>query len=226
MKDRIAILSVLAIAGMLGANRAASAASAAADADAGATAPTVARATDAAAPAPPRWTVRGETSLVGMHDSWASLPSPELGITVARDLTRRVSVEVTGSVRFPGGNYHDSYSLLGVGRLAVLQSSNRAHALTVAGGPFLAINDWAHGTLPFAHAELAYQYRTSWGPTVLAGVGTNVALASSSYVRTDDPFKDCHGDSVSFCIDLGPDAHDLHTGDADVHLRVGAGWQF
>jgi len=183
--------------------------------------------TSAASPAPNHWLVRAEGSLVGMRDNWLSLPAPEVGLTVGRDLTPRFSVELTGSSREVDNNHRRSWSALAAVRWAALMSASGRHALTIAGGPFLEIDNVVHGTLPFAHAEVAYVYRAPMGLTVLAGGGPNIALASSPFVappsRCDTPST---GDSLAPCIDLGPDAHELHAGDASLHLRLAVGWQF
>ena len=110
------------------------------------------------------------------------LPEPEVGLTVGRDLTPRFSVELTGSAREVDNDHRRSWSALAAVRWAPLASANGRHALTIAGGPFLEIDNVVHGTLPFAHAEVAYVYRAPVGLTVLAGGGPNVALASSPYV--------------------------------------------
>ena len=198
----------------------AAATAAAADAEAPALA-------SAASTAPNHWLVRAEGSLVAMRDNWLSLPAPEVGLTVGRDLTPRFSVELTGNAREVDNDHRRSWSALAAVRWAAIMSANRRHALTIAGGPFLEIDNVVHGTLPFAHAELAYVYRAPTGLTVLAGGGPNIALASSSYVappsRCDTPST---GDSLAPCIDLGPDAHELHAGDKSLHLRLAVGWQF
>ena len=75
---------------------------------------------------------------------------------------------------------------MAVGRAVVVENHTRHHALTVAAGPFVEIGHPIHGTIPFAHAELAYVYRSSFGLTALAGAGPSVALATSSY-RTPPP---------------------------------------
>jgi hypothetical protein len=169
------------------------------------------------------WTIRVETSLMGMRDSWLRIPSPELGLTVARDVARRLSVEVTGSVREIDSNSRRSWSAVAAARWAPLATADGRHALTIAGGPLLEIDNAVHGTIPFAHAELAYVYRAPFGLTVLAGVGPNVALASSSYVT---PPSRCQPTSDSFCIDLGPDAQELHAGDVILGARLALGWRF
>ena len=109
--------------------------------------------------------------------------------------------------------------------MVVAANATGRHALTVAGGPFLEIGNVVHGTIPFAHAELAYVYRNPTGLTFLVGAGPNIALASSSYV-TPPPTPCGTGDSPTFCIDLGPDAQELHAGDTSAHLRLAVGWQF
>jgi len=173
------------------------------------------------------WLVRAEGSLVAMRDNWLSLPLPEVGLTVGRDLTPRLSVELTGSAREVDNDHRRSWSALAAARWVAVASANGRHALTVAGGPFLEIDNIVHGTLPFAHGELAYVYRAPMGLTVLAGGGANIALASSPYVAP--PPNRCGngtGDSPSFCLDLGPDAQELHSGEASAHLRLAVGWQF
>jgi hypothetical protein len=180
-----------------------------------------------ASTAPTHWLVRAEGSLVAMQDNWLSLPGPEVGLTVGRDLPHRLSVELTGSAREVDNNHRRSWSALAALRWAALSSASGRHALTIAGGPFVEIDNVVHGTLPFLHAELAYVYRAPMGLTVLAGAGPNIALASSPYVT---PPSRCDtttmSDSPSFCIDLGPDAHEIHTGDVSAHLRLAVGWQF
>ena len=214
MRNRIAFLSVVTVSSLLLA--AADAAAAPVDE------PSALSSAASAGPGP--WLVRTEGSLVGMRDNWLGLPAPELGLTVGRDLAPRFSVELTGSMRDPTST-HRSWSALAAARVAVLASATGHHALTVAAGPFFEIDNYVHGTLPFAHAEVAYVYRAPFGLTVLAGGGPNIALASSPY--TPPPPTPCgNGDSPTFCIDLGPDAQPIHAGDANLHLRLAVGWQF
>jgi hypothetical protein len=184
--------------------------------------------TSAATTAPGHWLVRAEGSLVGMRDNWLSLPAPEMGLTVGRDVAPRFSVELTGSVRDVGDDHRRSWSALAALRGAAVTSADGQHALTIAAGPFLEIDNVVHGTLPFAHGELAYVFRAPRGGlTVLAGAGVNVALATSPYVTPPSPCATPNtGDSPTFCIDLGPNAQEIHPGDASIHLRVAAGWQF
>ena len=176
---------------------------------------------------PRPWSVRAEGSLVAMRDNWLSLPQPEVGLTVGRDLMPRLSVELTGSAREVDNDHRRSWSALAAARWVAVASASGRHALTVAGGPFLEIDNVVHGTLPLAHGELAYVYRAPMGLTVLAGAGANIALTSSPYVA---PANRCDGtntgDSPSFCIDLGPDAQEIHAGDLSAHLRLAVGWQF
>jgi len=150
-----------------------------------------------------------------------------VGLTLGGTLTPRLSVELTGSAREVGNDQRRSWSGLAVARWVWLASADGRHALTVAGGPFLEIDNPVHGTLPFAHGELAYVFRAPRGLTLLAGAGLNVALASSPYVA---PPSQCEGasagDSPTFCIDLGPDAQAIHAGDAIAHFRFAVGWQF
>jgi hypothetical protein len=174
-------------------------------------------------PARDGWLVRVETSVMGMRDSWLGIPVPELGLTLGRDVGRRVSFEVTGSVREADSNSRRSWSVLAAGRWAPVVTANGRHALTVAGGPLLEIDNVVHGTIPFAHAELAYVYRAPFGLTILAGAGPNMALTSSSYVT---PPSRCAPDGDSFCLDLGPDAQELHAGDVTASARLAAGWQY
>jgi hypothetical protein len=178
-----------------------------------------------AAVAPRLWMVRAEGSLVEMRDNWLGLPGPEVGVTVGRDLERRVSVELTGNMREPNSGRR-SWSALAAVRLVAVASARGRHALTVAAGPFLEIANVVHGTLPFAYAEIAYVYRAPFGLTVLVGGGPNIALASSSYVTPPSQCSTNGGDSVTFCGLSGPDAQEMHAGDANVHLRLAVGWQF
>ena len=179
-----------------------------------------------ASPTPGHWLVRAEGSLVAMRDNWLALPMPEVGLTVGRDLTPRFSVELTGSAREVDNDHRRSWSALAAARWVAVASANGRHALTIAGGPFLEINNAVHGTLPFAHGEVAYVYRAPVGLTLLAGVGPNIALASSSYVAPPSGCSANTGDSPTFCIDLGPDAQEIHAGDTSAHLRLAVGWQF
>jgi len=215
MKTRIAFLSVAAAVPLM---LAAANAGAAPEAD-----PPVV--SSAAGAGPERWVIRAETSLVDMRDNWLGFPEPEVGLTVARDLLPVLAIELTGSGREPDSSTRRSWSTLAALRAVVVANATGHHALTVAGGPMLEIGNVYHGTLPFAHTELAYVYRSSFGLTALAGGGVNFALADSSYVTP--PADPCpQGDSPTFCIDLGPDAHEIHTGDRAVHLRFAVGWQF
>jgi hypothetical protein len=108
----------------------------------------------------------------------------------------------------------------------VVANATGRHALTVAAGPFLEIGNVVHGTLPFAHAELAYVYRAPFGLTVLAGGGPNIALASSPYVTPPPSSCPDGGDAITFCLDLGPDAQEIHAGDTSLQMRLAVGWQF
>ncbi len=176
---------------------------------------------------PGPWLVRAESSLVGMRDNWLGMPGLELGLTVGRDLGAGFSVELTGSAREADGDYRRSWSTMAALRGVVAATANGRHAFTVAGGPFVEVGNVVHGTVPFAHGELAYVYRAPFGLTVLGGGGLNMALASSPYVTpTTEPCDDSGGDAITFCIDLGPDAQEMHTGDTNLHLRLAVGWQF
>jgi hypothetical protein len=171
------------------------------------------------------WLMRAEGSLVAMNDNWLGLPAPEVGLTVGRRLTPQFSVELTGSAREVDSDHRRSWSALAAVRGVLAANATGRHALTVAGGPFLEIGNVVHGTLPFAHLELAYVYRGASGLTFLAGAGPNIALASSPYV-TPPPPSCPTGDSPTFCIDLGPDAQEIHAGDATAQMRLALGWQF
>jgi hypothetical protein len=171
------------------------------------------------------WSVRAEGGLVNMRDNWLGFPGLEVGLTVARDITPRVSVEVTGNARDIDQS-KGSWSAMAVGRVAVVQNHTRHHALTLAAGPFVEIAHPIHGTIPFAHAEIAYVYRSSFGLTALAGAGPSIALATSSY-REPPPAQCNDGDAiVLFCGGLGPDAQELHAGDITGQARIAVGWQF
>jgi hypothetical protein len=217
MKTHLAFLSaVLAIPLMFAATDAV----AALDADA----PGV---TSAATVGPGPWLVRAEASLVDMRDNWLNMPGPEVGLTVGRELTSRLSLELTGSARTPDSAQRRSWSALAAARGVVVANRTGRHALTVAGGPFFEIGHPVHGSMPFAHAELAYVYRSSFGLTVLAGGGANIALATSRYVEpppTSCP--DSSGDAFVWCLDFGPDAREIHAGDRTAHVRLAVGWQF
>jgi hypothetical protein len=112
----------------------------------------------------------------------------------------------------------------------VLATATGRHALTVAAGPFFEIGNRVHGTVPFAHAEIAYVYRHPSGFTAMAGAGPNMALARSSYVAppVTDSCQDSGGDAFVFCLDFGsgPDAQEIHAGDALSQMRLAFGWQF
>ena len=171
------------------------------------------------------WLVRAEGSLVDMRDNWLNIPGPEVGLTVGHDLASRLSLELTGSARNPDSS-HRSWSALAAARGVVVANRTGRHALTVAGGPFFEVSHPVHGSMPFAHAEVAYVYRSSFGLTVLAGGGANVALATSRYVEPPPASCPDSGDAIVWCIDLGPDAREIHAGDRIAHLRLAVGWQF
>jgi len=215
MNNRVAFLSVVAVAPLMLAGTTAAAPPGAE--------PSSVSSVAGAGPGP--WLIRAEGSIMGMRDSWLNLPVPEVGLTVGRDLTSGFSVELTGNAREPDNDHRRSWSALAAVRWVAIANATRRHALTVAGGPFVEIGNVVHGTLPFARAELAYVYRAPFGLTVLAGGGLNMALASSPYV-TPPPSTCGTGDSPSFCVDLGPDAQEIHAGDAIAHLRLAVGWQF
>lgn len=171
------------------------------------------------------WIVRAETGLVDMRDNWLNIPGPEVGLTVGRDLGSRLSVELTGAAHEPGNARH-SWSAMALGRGVIAANRTGRHAFTFAGGPLFEIGNPVHGNMPYAHTELAYVYRAPFGLTFLAGGGLNFALATSRYV--EPPPTECpdSGDAVVFCIDLGPDAREIHAGDATAHVRLAVGWQF
>jgi hypothetical protein len=63
--------------------------------------------------------------------------------------------------------------------------------------------------------------------TVLAGLGPNIALQSSSFVTPPDPCADAnHGDAIVWCINLGTGEKPIHAGDRLPQVRVAAGWTF
>src|SRR4051812_47138674 len=101
MNNRVALLSILAVIPLL---FAAPNADAAGDTDS----PGV---SGGAGVPPARWLVRAEGSLVAMRDNWLGLPAPEVGLTLGRDLTPRLSVELTGSGR-EVDSAHRSWSAL------------------------------------------------------------------------------------------------------------------
>jgi hypothetical protein len=219
MKNRIAFLSAVFVA-FLGL-RAAEAATDPDDPDEETVTVAAAAAGGVAGP----WVVRAEGSLVDMRDDWLGIPGPEVGLTVGRDLTSRVSVELTGSSRHPNTD-KSSWSAMAAARAVIVANRTGHHALTVAGGPMVEIAHPVHGTLPFGHAELAYVYRSSFGLTALAGAGVNVALASSAYVQPPPTSCPGDGDAFVFCLDFGPDTREIHGGDTSGTMRVAVGWQF
>lgn len=172
------------------------------------------------------WEVRLDGSLVEMRDAWLAIATPELGLTVGRRLSRSWSVELTGSARASDREGPSPWSAMAAARWAAISSRNGRHQLTLAAGPFVEVNNIVHGTIPFAHAEVAYVYQAPFGLTVLAGFGPNIALASSSYVTPAKVPCNNDGDSFAFCLDLGPDAQEIHAGDRLVHMRLALGWQF
>jgi hypothetical protein len=212
MNKRVASLSALAVLPLM---FAAARAAAAVDDDR----PAISRAAGAA---PRPWSVRAEGSMVQMRDNWLGMPQPEVGLTLGRDLTSRLSVELTGSARAPEDAARRSWSALAMARWVLGANATGRHALTVAGGPLFEMGHVVHGTLPFAHAELAYVYRAPFGLTVLTGAGPNIALASSPYVAP--PRTPCNPDEL--CLDFGPDAQPIHEGDMLGLMRVAVGWQF
>src|SRR5262245_61015059 len=216
MSKRIAFLSALAIAFLtIGA----------ADAAAALEDPPALSSAAGAAPGP--WLVRAEGSMVAMRDSWLGLPAPEVGLTLGRDLGYGFSLELTGNAREVDDDQRRSWSVLAAARQVIIGSASGRHALTAAAGPFLEIGNVVHGTLPFAHLELAYVYRAPFGLTVLAGLGPNIALASSSYVAPPpSSCPDSGGDAITFCLDFGPDAQEIHAGDMTGMMRLALGWQF
>jgi hypothetical protein len=217
MSNRVASLSVMVVGALM---LTAAEAAAASGAD-----PSIAA--SPASPSPGPWLVRAEGGLMAMRDSWLGIPAPEVGLTVGRDLASGFSVELTGNAREPDSAERRAWSAAAAVRWIAAANANGRHALTIAGGPFLEVGNVVHGTLPFARGELAYVYRSPIGLTVLAGGGVNMALASSSYVAP--PPKTCPdsgGDAITFCIDLGPDADELHAGDMVGHMRLAVGWQF
>ena len=173
------------------------------------------------------WLVRAEGSMVAMRDNWLGMPGPEVGLTIGYSVAPHFSIELTGSAREVEDNDQRSWSAMALARGVVVANPTGRHALTVAGGPFFELGHPVHGTVPFAHAELAYLYRHPAGFTFLAGGGPNIALAGSSYIappRTGCP--DSGGDAFVPCIDFGPDAEEIHAGDLTGQMRLAFGWQF
>ena len=99
-------------------------------------------------------------------------------------LASRLSLELTGSAREPESDQRRSWSALAVARGVITANATSRHALTVAGGPFVEFGNAVHGTLPFAHAELAYVYRSPFGLTVLAGGGAELRARDLVLCRT------------------------------------------
>lgn len=157
------------------------------------------------------WGVRLEGSLVAMRDTTFSLPVPEVGLTVGYDVFRTLALELTGGGRKAD---HPSWWARAAVRWAVVSSRHGRHRLTVAAGPLMEFGLEEHETLPFAHLELAYVYRSPDGFTMLVGFGPNVALTRSLYV--DPP----PGEGPFF-----PPADEIHAGDRLGHAGLAFGCQ-
>jgi hypothetical protein len=107
---------------------------------------------------------------------------------------------------------YGAWSAMANARWAPLRTGNGRHALTLAGGPLGVVNNGVHGTTPLAHAELAYLYQASFGLTVLAGIGLNLALVDSGYVPPASCSLDCPSE--------------IHGGDLLRQARLAVGWTF
>ena len=167
--------------------------------------PTVAGAVSSSFPARP-WMVRAEGWMLDTRTGSIG-PNVEVGLTAGRYVVARLALEGT-LMDGPNG----AWSAMANARWAPLRTGNGRHALTLAGGPLVVVNNGVHGTTPLAHAELAYLYQAPFGLTVLAGMGLNMALVDSGYVPPASCFLDCPGE--------------IHRGDLLRQGRVALGWTF
>jgi hypothetical protein len=168
-------------------------------------APTVAGAASSDFPTHP-WMVRAEGAMLETRTGSIG-PDVEVGVTAGRFVMARLAVE--GTVM--DGPY-GAWSAMANARWAPLRTGNGQHALTLAGGPLVVVNNGVHGTTPLAHAELAYLYQAPFGLTVLAGMGLNMALVDSGYVPPDTCSLGCPSE--------------IHRGDLLRHARLAVGWTF
>ncbi len=167
--------------------------------------PTVAGAASSEFPTRP-WLVRAEAWILETRTGSIG-PDVEVGVTAGRFVAARLALEGT-LMDGPSG----AWSAMANARWAPLRTGNGRHALTLAGGPLVVVNNGVHGTTPLAHAELAYLYQAPFGLTALAGVGLNMALVDSGYVPPDSCLLDC--------------ASEIHRGDLLRQARLAVGWTF
>jgi hypothetical protein len=167
--------------------------------------PTVAGSASTSLPTHP-WIVRAEGAILETRTGSIG-PDVEVGVTAGRFVTSRLAFEGT-LMDAPDG----AWSAMANARWAPLRTGDGQHALTLAGGPLVVVNNGVHGTTPLGHAELAYLYQAPFGLTVLAGMGLNLALVDSGYVRPASCSLDCPGE--------------IHRGDLLRHVRVAVGWTF
>jgi hypothetical protein len=167
--------------------------------------PTVAGAGSSDFPTRP-WMVRAEGWILETRTGSIG-PDVEVGVTAGRFVVARLALEGT----LMDGPY-GAWSAMANARWAPLRTGNGRHALTLAGGPLVVVNNGVHGTTPLAHAELAYLYQASFGLTVLAGIGLNLALVDSGYVPPASCSLDCPSE--------------IHGGDLLRQARLAVGWTF
>jgi len=167
--------------------------------------PTVAGAVSSNLPTRP-WMVRAEGWILETRTGSIG-PGVEVGVTAGRFVAARLALEGT-LMDGPDG----AWAAMANARWAPLRTGNGQHALTLAGGPLVVVNNGVHGTTPLAHAELAYLYQAPFGLTVLAGVGLNMALVDSGYVTPDSCLLDCPSE--------------IHRGDLLRQARLAVGWTF
>jgi hypothetical protein len=167
--------------------------------------PTVAGAASSDFPTRP-WMARAEGWILETRTGSIG-PDVEVGVTAGRFVAARLALEGT----LMDGPY-GAWSAMANARWAPLRTENGRHALTLAGGPLVVVNNGVHGTTPLAHAELAYLYQAPFGLTVLAGMGLNMALVDSGYVPPDSCSLGCPGE--------------IHRGDLLRQARLAIGWTF
>ncbi len=152
------------------------------------------------------WILRAEGTILDTREGTIG-PSIAVGLTAGRFVAARLSIEGT---LLDGPN--SAWSMMANARWAPLRTDNGRHALTLAGGPLVVMSNGVHGTIPLAHAEIAYIFRAWFGLTVLVGLGENLAVTDSSYVAPTSCSLPC--------------AKEIHRGDLLRQGRAAMGWTF
>jgi len=177
----------------------------------------------AAAGASPRprlerpWLIRSELNLSGKGGLGEDTnDASSVALTVGRNFTERTALELTYGDDRPLAYSEETrwgWTAMANFRWAPWLSANGRHAWTLAGGPFLLAGG-PNGTVPFAHAEAAYEYRAAFGLSVLAGLGGNLALSDGRAIPPSSGI--CWlGCRVAY-----------QAGDRLLHARLGLGYSF